>query len=208
MLIICVKHRLRFRLILRNLVWKHNYRKQWSEKWWPETQFFSLFIYGQGTVCSSVYVFFFSFFVCFISVISIFLGQLPRNASLLFTHTLKSSWKQPQHIPIVGFFFLKKQSLWSFSFIRYKTLQAVLQLRQSSLCTYQRPSPGVDSVDIRWNSAGFADFCRQFLARDGAIGLLMHCRGKIHGERPARFGTSPPSWKWKIRTALTGYIAL
>ena len=107
MLIICVKHRLRFRLILRNLVWKHNYRKQWSEKWWPETQFFSLFIYGQGTVCSSVYVFFFSFFVCFISVISIFLGQLPRNASLLFTHTLKSSWKQPQHIPIVGFFFLK-----------------------------------------------------------------------------------------------------
>ena len=145
MLIICVKHRLRFRLILRNLVWKHNYRKQWSEKWWPETQFFSLFIYGQGTVCSSVYVFFFSFFVCFISVISIFLGQLPRNASLLFTHTLKSSWKQPQHIPIVGFFFLKKQSLWSFSFIRYKTLQAVLQLRQSSLCTYQRPSRGVDS---------------------------------------------------------------
>ena len=50
---------------------------------------------------------------------------------------------------------------------------------------------------------GFADFCRQFLA----IGPLLHFRGKIHGKRPAGFVTSPPSWKWKIRTALTGYIA-
>ena len=27
--------------------------------------------------------------------------------------------------------------------------------------------PGVDPRDIRGNSMGFADFCRQFLARDG-----------------------------------------
>ena len=76
------------------------------------------------------------------------------------------------------------------------------------ICTYQRPSQGVDSGDIRGNSAGFADFCRQFLARDVAIGPLLHFRGKIHGERPVGFVTSPPSWKWKIRTALSAYIAL
>ena len=35
------------------------------------------------------------------------------------------------------------------------------------LCTYQRPSRGVDPGDIRGKSAGFADFCRQFLALDG-----------------------------------------
>ena len=29
--------------------------------------------------------------------------------------------------------------------------------------------PGVDPRDIRGNSTGFADFCRQFLARDGGI---------------------------------------
>ena len=62
------------------------------------------------------------------------------------------------------------------------------------ICTYQRPSQGVDSGDIRVNSAGFADFCRQFLARDVAIGPLLHFRGKINGK--------------KIRTALTAYIAL
>ena len=28
---------------------------------------------------------------------------------------------------------------------------------------------GVDTGDIRGNSAGFADLCRQFLARDGAL---------------------------------------
>ena len=47
--------------------------------------------------------------------------------------------------------------------------------------------------DIRGNSAGFADFCRQFLAQDRGIGPLLHYRGKIHGERPAGFVTSPPS---------------
>ena len=40
---------------------------------------------------------------------------------------------------------------------------------------------------------GFADFCCQFLARDGGIGPLLHSRGKIHGERPAGFVTLPPS---------------
>ena len=38
-------------------------------------------------------------------------------------------------------------------------------------------------------SAGFADFCRQFLARDGAIGPLLYFRGKIHWERAAGFVT-------------------
>ena len=61
------------------------------------------------------------------------------------------------------------------------------------LCTYQRPSRGVDPGDIQENSAGFADFCRQFLARDGGIGLLLHFRGKIHRERPVGFVTSPSS---------------
>ena len=46
---------------------------------------------------------------------------------------------------------------------------------------------GGDPGDIRENNAGFADFCRQFLAQDGAIGPLLLFRGKIHGERPARF---------------------
>ena len=61
------------------------------------------------------------------------------------------------------------------------------------LCTYQRPSWGVDPGDIGGNSAGFADFCRQFLARDGGIRPLLHFQGKIHGERRAGFVTSPPS---------------
>ena len=53
--------------------------------------------------------------------------------------------------------------------------------------------PGVDPGDIRGNRAGFADFCSQCLARDGGIGPLLHFQGKIHGERPAGFVTSPPS---------------
>ena len=52
---------------------------------------------------------------------------------------------------------------------------------------------GGDPGDMRGNSAGFADFCRQCLARDGGIGLLLHFRGEIHGKRPVRFVTSPPS---------------
>ena len=63
--------------------------------------------------------------------------------------------------------------------------------------------PGVDPGDTRGNSAGFPDFCRQCLARNGGIGPLLHFRGKIHGERPAGFVTSPSSWKWKIWTAGT-----
>ena len=57
----------------------------------------------------------------------------------------------------------------------------------------QRPPRGVDPGDIRGNSAGFADFCGQFLARYGVIGPLLHFRGKIHVERPTGFVTSPPS---------------
>ena len=45
----------------------------------------------------------------------------------------------------------------------------------------------------------------QFLARDGSIGPLLHFQGKIQGERPAGFVTSPPFWKWEIQTALTGF---
>ena len=52
---------------------------------------------------------------------------------------------------------------------------------------------GGDPGDIRGNSAGFADFCRQFLAQDRGVGPLLHYRGKIHGERPAGFVTSLPS---------------
>ena len=52
---------------------------------------------------------------------------------------------------------------------------------------------GVDPRDIRGNSAGFADFCCQFLARDGGIGPLLHPRGKMQGERPRGFVTLPPS---------------
>ena len=65
-----------------------------------------------------------------------------------------------------------------------------------SLCTYQRPSTRGggggreegDLGDIRGNSAGFADFFRQYLARERGIGPLLHFRGKIHGERPAGLG--------------------
>ena len=63
---------------------------------------------------------------------------------------------------------------------------------------------GIDPGDIQ-NSAGFADFCLQFLARDGGFGPLLRFRSKIHGERPAGFVTSPLPWKWKVRTAGTGY---
>ena len=52
---------------------------------------------------------------------------------------------------------------------------------------------GSDPGDIQGNSAGFADFCRQFLTPDRGIGPLMHFRGKIHGERPAGFVTLLPS---------------
>ena len=63
---------------------------------------------------------------------------------------------------------------------------------------------GINPGDIQ-NSAGFADFCLQFLARDGGFGPLLRFRSKIHGERPAGFVTSPLPWKWKVRTAGTGY---
>ena len=49
---------------------------------------------------------------------------------------------------------------------------------------------GINPGDIQ-NSAGFADFCLQFLARDGGFGPLLRFRSKIHGERPAGFVTSP-----------------
>ena len=73
------------------------------------------------------------------------------------------------------------------------------------LSTLSAAIPGGWPGDVRGNSAGFADFRRQFLARNGGIGPLLHFRGKIHGERPAGFVASPPSWKWKIRPAGTGY---
>ena len=53
------------------------------------------------------------------------------------------------------------------------------------------------SGDMRRNSVGFADFCPQFLTRDGGIGPLLHFRGKTHRERPAGFETPPPSSKVK-----------
>ena len=53
--------------------------------------------------------------------------------------------------------------------------------------------PGGDPGDIPGNSAGFAGFCCQCLARDGNIRPLLHFPGKIHGERPAGFVTSPQS---------------
>ena len=46
--------------------------------------------------------------------------------------------------------------------------------------------PGDWSPDTRRNSTGLTDFCRQFLARDGGIGPLLHFRGKVHWERPGR----------------------
>ena len=40
-------------------------------------------------------------------------------------------------------------------------LVGLVQLKGfGALCTYQRPSRGVDPGDIRGNSAGFADFYR------------------------------------------------
>ena len=78
-----------------------------------------------------------------------------------------------------------------FNFDLFKFSAAILE--KGLLCTYQRPSRGGDPGDIRGNSAGFADFCRQFLAQDRGIGPRLHYRGKIHGERPAGFVTSPPS---------------
>ena len=50
---------------------------------------------------------------------------------------------------------------------------------------------GLTPGGIRGNGAGFADFCSQCLARDGGIGRLLHFRGKIHGEKPVGFVTSP-----------------
>ena len=76
---------------------------------------------------------------------------------------------------------------------------SVLMLRhvyQKILLNLMHLSPairGADPGDIRGNNAGFADFCCQFLAREGGIGPLLHSRGKIQGERPAGFVTLPPS---------------
>ena len=39
---------------------------------------------------------------------------------------------------------------------------------------YQRPSRGADPGDIRGDRTGFDDLCRQFLAREGGIGPLLH----------------------------------
>ena len=67
---------------------------------------------------------------------------------------------------------------------------------------------GVDARDIQGNSTGFADFRRQRLTQDRCIGPLLHFRGKIHGVSPALFVTLLPYWKWNIRTARTGFVAL
>ena len=68
-----------------------------------------------------------------------------------------------------------------------------LKLIKSNIMDLSAAIPGVDPWDIRGNSAGFVEFCSQCLARDGSIGPLLHFRGEIHGERPARFVTSRPS---------------
>ena len=49
------------------------------------------------------------------------------------------------------------------------------------LCTYQRPSQGIDPGTYGGITTGLTDFYRQFLARDGGIGPLLHFRGKVHG---------------------------
>ena len=49
---------------------------------------------------------------------------------------------------------------------------------------------GVDPGDIRGNIAGFADFFPNFWPGTGALDCFCTQRGKIHGERPARFVTS------------------
>ena len=71
------------------------------------------------------------------------------------------------------------------------------QVRGLSYALISGHPGGVDPGDIRGNSAGFSDLCRQFLARDGGIGPLLHFRCEIHGERPERFVTSPLSSKMK-----------
>ena len=48
----------------------------------------------------------------------------------------------------------------------------------------QAAIPGVDPGEIRGNSAGFADFCRRVLARDGGVGPPLHFQGKIQGKDP------------------------
>ena len=57
--------------------------------------------------------------------------------------------------------------------------------------------PEGDPGDIRGNSAGFAGFCYQCLARDWGIGQLLHFRSKIHGGRPAGFVTLAAILKMK-----------
>ena len=44
--------------------------------------------------------------------------------------------------------------------------------------------PGVDPRDIRGNSTGFADFCRQFLALDGALNCFCTSEARYTGKDP------------------------
>ena len=48
---------------------------------------------------------------------------------------------------------------------------------------------GGDPGDIRGRGTGFGEFCWQFLARDGGIGLIFHFLKKSLEERHAEFVT-------------------
>ena len=113
----------------------------------------------------------------------------------------KFTWNIPTNLLTLGQRTLRKLGELSSLFIFYNILY---NITISLLYALISGHPGgVDPGDIQGNSAGFAGYCRQYLAQDGGIGPLLPFRGKIHGERPAGFVTSPPSWKWKIRTSGT-----
>ena len=57
----------------------------------------------------------------------------------------------------------------------------------------------IDPEDIRGNSAGFANFCRQFLAWDGSIGPLLHFQGKMICNTIAILKMKDPDcWDWVL----------
>ena len=118
----------------------------------------------------------------------------------------KFTWNIPTNLLTLGQRTLRKLGELSSLFIFYNILYNITISLLYALISGHLG--GVDPGDIQGNSAGFAGYCRQYLAQDGGIGPLLPFRGKIHGERPAGFVTSPPSWKWKIWTAGTGFVAL
>ena len=47
--------------------------------------------------------------------------------------------------------------------------------------------PGVDPRDIRGNNTGFANFCRQFLARDGGIEQHLFAAPNMTGDSKSTY---------------------